>query len=117
MGLGDPWIDNMRFLVRRFPLLLANIQDFDHSCGSSCFGVSWWKGMAIHSTTFGGTLRKCTTLWQGLLDYVGIAWGQALKDAYRVAIHDDALGNFNKIWGGHKVLYQRTNTRQDGVEY
>lgn len=50
-------------------------------------------------------------IWQGLLEYASNAWDIARKDTNRVAIYDDVLGNYDKLWGGNGLLYRINNTR------
>lgn len=37
--------------------------------------------------------------------------GVARKDAYRVAIYDDVIGKYDKVWGGNESLCHIDNTR------
>lgn len=37
--------------------------------------------------------------------------GKKTQKKHKEAIYDDALGNYDKVWGGNKVLYYRHNNR------
>ena len=37
--------------------------------------------------------------------------GDGREDADRVAIYDDTIGKYDKLWGGNEFLYHIHNTR------
>lgn len=64
---------------------------------------------------------KINTIWdikdmqqmvlQEIIKYAGIAWDVACKEVNKATVYDDTLRNYDKIWGGIKILYHRDNTR------
>lgn len=50
-------------------------------------------------------------IWQGLLEYTIIAWDITRKEAEKATIYGDVIGDYDNLWGGHKLLYHRNNNR------
>ena len=50
-------------------------------------------------------------IWQGLLEYAIIARGITQKEVEKATIYADVIGDYDSMWGGHKLLSHMDNTR------
>jgi hypothetical protein len=71
------------------------------------------SGTTSHSIILGGMPRRCIKRFDKILFYCAIiSWDEAPKNGERVAIYNDTLNKFDKIWGGNNLLYHKVNTRK-----